>query len=212
MIVAFDLDDTLYHEMDYVRSAYKAIAHIYGTHLLPLMMKAPSPAKAFDLIGVEIDKLLKIYRTHEPDISLSVAAIYTLVTLLKKGHALALITDGRTVTQEHKIKALGLDRLINADMIYISEKFGEEKISGGAMKDIMRKYPNERYVYVGDNPAKDFVSGNEMGWETICLKATSDNVLQQNFCDFEDVFLPKHFICNLFELIDCVDKIDTIKI
>lgn len=212
MIVAFDLDDTLYHEMDYVRSAYKAIAHIYGTHLLPLMMKAPSPAKAFDLTGVEIDKLLKIYRTHEPDISLSVAAIYTLVTLLKKGHTLALITDGRTVTQEHKIKALGLDRLINADMIYISEKFGEEKISGGAMKDTMRKYPNERYVYVGDNPAKDFVRGNEMGWETICLKATSDNIFQQNFCDFEDAFLPKYFICNLFELIDCVDKIDTMKI
>lgn len=200
MVVAFDLDDTLYHEMDYVRSAYRAIARIYGAHLLPLMMSASSPSEAFDATGVDIKELLHIYRTHEPDISLPMSALYTLVSILKGGHILALITDGRTVTQENKIKALGLDRFISPDMIYISEKFGEEKLSGGAMRHIMKKYPGEKYIYVGDNPAKDFVRGNELGWETICLKASRENIFPQNFSNIENKFLPKRIIHNLYEL------------
>lgn len=202
MVIAFDLDDTLYHEMDYVHSAYRAIADKFGRKYYQLMMAAPTPADAFDATGIMIEELLHIYRHHFPDITLPMSSLYTLAALKKMGHTLALITDGRTSTQYNKIVALGLDRLISPDMIYVSEKFGQEKITGGAMRDIMAKRPGCRYMYVGDNLVKDFVRGNEMGWVTVCLKASSVNIFPQNFENIDSQFLPKKVICNLYELLD----------
>lgn len=204
MVAAFDLDDTLYHEMDYVHSAFRAIAHKYGSKYYQLMISAPSVAEAFDTPGIKIDDLLQIYRNHIPDITLPVSSLYTLEALKKSGHTLALITDGRVSTQYNKISSLGLDRIISPDMIYVSEEFGQGKITGGAMRDIMVKCPSDSYMYVGDNLTKDFVRGNELGWATVCLKASPVNIFPQDFKNTDSQFLPKKVIRNLYELLDLV--------
>lgn len=202
MVVVFDLDDTLYHEMDYVHSAYRAIARKYGSRYYDLMMSASTVAEAFDATGINIDELLSIYRNHFPDITLPISSLYTLSSLKKAGHALALVTDGRSSTQYNKIIALRLDKLMSPDMIYVSEEFGEEKITGASMHDIMAKHPGEHYTYVGDNLAKDFVRGNEMGWETVCVKASPVNIFPQDFKNTNPKYLPKKVINNLYELLD----------
>ncbi len=208
MVVAFDLDDTLYQEMEYVRSAYRAIAAKFGARYLSVMMSAPTPSAAFDATGLDVGAELDIYRNHFPDITLPWNSLYTLTLLKNKGHSLALITDGRASTQCNKIAALGLERFICRDMIYVSGDFGESKITGGAMRDIMRKCPGEKYLYVGDNPEKDFIRGNELGWTTVALKAKTDNVHPQNFESVAPGYLPSAVIRNITELIEIVNRLN----
>jgi len=207
MVVAFDLDDTLYQEMEYVRSAYRAIAAKFGAHYLSAMMSAPTPSIAFDATGLDVGAELDIYRNHFPDITLPWDSLYTLALLKNKGHTLALITDGRASTQGNKIAALGLERFINCEMIYISGDFGESKITGGAMRDIMKKCPGEKYLYVGDNPEKDFIRGNELGWITVALKAKIDNINPQNFKSVASECRPDVVIQNMTELIEIVNRL-----
>lgn len=206
--MAFDLDDTLYQEMEYVRSAYRAIVAKFGARYLSVMMSAPTPSEAFDATGLDVGAELDIYRNHFPDITLPWDSLYTLALLKNKGHILALITDGRASTQCNKIAALGLERFISHEMIYVSENFGESKITGGAMRDIMRKCPGEKCLYVGDNPEKDFICGNELGWITVALKAKTDNVHPQNFESVAPNYRPAAIIRNIVELIEIVNRLD----
>lgn len=179
VVVVFDLDDTLYAEADYVESAYREIARRYGLRLLPAMMGAPSPREAFDSTGIPVGELLGIYRAHMPSIRLPWESLYVLASLKNSGHTLGLITDGRSVTQRHKIEALGLDRFIDADMIFVSEETGEEKISGSSVRRVMELRPGERYMYVGDNPVKDFTAPARYGWQTVMLLSRGRNINPQ---------------------------------
>ena len=187
MVIAFDLDDTLFKEIDFVRSAYREIARIHGAHLLPGMLNAASPREAFDSTGRPIEELLEIYRYHKPTIRLPWQSLYTLASLKNTGHELAIITDGRSLTQRNKIEALGLGRFVAPEMILISGEIGAEKLSGEPFRILMERRPEERFVYVGDNPAKDFEAANKLGWETIALNNNGENIHPQNF---ESVPLP----------------------
>lgn len=200
MVVAFDLDDTLVPEMDYVRSAYRAIARRHGAHLLPPMLAAASPAEAFDSTGLPIETCLDIYRNHCPDIRLPWQSLYTLAWLKNCGHTLALITDGRSSTQRAKIEALGLTRFIAPENIYISEEFGEGKATGAAMRHLMRSHPGERCAYIGDNPDKDFGAANSLGWFTVCLLDSGQNIHAQNFESVADAMQPEVIIRCLTEI------------
>lgn len=102
MTVVFDLDDTLYAEMEFVRSAYRAIARRYGLHLLDTMMRAPSPREAFDSTGLPIADQLRVYREHFPDIRLPWLSLYTLSMLRNRGTGLASLPTAeasRSVTR-----------------------------------------------------------------------------------------------------------------
>lgn len=197
MLIAFDLDDTLVPEMDFVRSAYREIARRHGWHMLPAMMTARTPAEAFDSTGLPIGEALEIYRTHTPDIRLPWQSLYTLESLRLQGHTLALVTDGRSVTQRHKIEALGLSRWIRPDDIYISEEWGSGKADGSALADLMRRHPGEtQCVYVGDNPEKDIEAPRRLGWKTVILLDKGDNIHPQRF----DGFSPDAVVHSLTEL------------
>lgn len=208
MTVVFDLDDTLYAEMEFVRSAYREIARRYGLKLLDRMMHASSPREAFDSTGLPVDDQIEIYRRHFPDIRLPWLSLYTLSVLRNRGHRLGLVTDGRSVTQRNKVKALGLYRFIAPEMIFISEEVGSDKLSGEAFRRIMEMCgTDEKYIYVGDNPKKDFVVGNSLGWLTVCLLggAFGENLFDQDFSGLPLVNLPKKTIAGLTELLDFND-------
>lgn len=180
MVVAFDLDDTLFPEADYVESAFRAIGRRYGLHLLGPMMCAATPAEAFDSTGLPVDDLLAIYRTHFPDIRLPWESLYALASLRNAGHRLALVTDGRSVTQRHKIEALGLGRFIAPDMMFISAEVGEGKAGGRAFLTIMERCPGETFMYVGDNPDKDVAAPLALGWKVVLLRSRGRNIHPQN--------------------------------
>lgn len=176
-VVVFDLDDTLYKEVDYVRSGLMAVAHHFGDDsLLALMLKARSKGmNAFEAVkeqrsDAEIDKMIEIYRNHKPQISLPRDTTLTLDYLHSK-YTLALVTDGRSVGQRNKIEALALERYFAPEDIIISEEFGSDKHSAANFKAIEKNHPGaESYFYIGDNPEKDFYQPNLLGWHTIMLE------------------------------------------
>lgn len=214
-LVAFDLDDTLYKEIDYLRSAYCEIA-LYATHgnqlrgsdLLAMMMQTlRNGGNAFRQLNktlktnTPIETYLQMYRSHRPDINLAEEVRLTLDELKAARGTLAIITDGRSVQQRNKIAALGLDRWIAEDDIIISEEIGTEKPSEANYRQVMQRHPEmERFVYVGDNPAKDFITPNRLGWTTVCLRDNGENIHLQKFNELDMPYQPQHHIVTLTEL------------
>ena len=168
-------------------------------------MTATTPREAFDSTGLPIDELLAIYRTHEPDIRLPWQSLYTLAVLKNRGYTLGLITDGRSLTQRNKIHALGLERFISPELIFISEEVGSDKLSGVAFRRIMEICgAEEGYIYIGDNPQKDFVIPNHLGWQTVCLinGSIGESIFSQDFHLYPQDYRPQNRIRSLVELVD----------
>ena len=207
-VIVFDLDDTLYKEVSFVESGFKAVArHLGKLSYADEMMSAWKEGKnAFKQlivrhsINVSIEGLLNIYRMHFPAIKLDPSTEATLDMLSANGKILGIITDGRSLTQRNKIKALSLSRWFADDNIIISEEFGSSKPEIRNYQFFMSKYPDLTYSYIGDNVAKDFVAPKSLGWHTICLKDDGENVHSQDFSLYKE-FLPEITIDHIKEII-----------
>lgn len=207
LVVCFDLDDTLFKEIDFLKSAYREIAETVGhPEAVPQMVDWYHEKKNVfaELIGafnldVSIGDLLKIYRNHYPNIKLDDGVMEFLEELKENGAKIGLITDGRSITQRNKIRALGLEGFFDIEII--SEEFGSEKPDLRNYKAVMDKFPERKYfIYVGDNPAKDFIAPNQLGWDTYCLKQDKRNIHPQQFSGVEE-YLPHHVINTIKEII-----------
>ena len=214
-VVCFDLDDTLYKEINYLEAAYKIIAEeVFGeqmeTYFHQMLSWYYSKDDVFqrvvDLSPKKISKndLLDIYRYGVHNLPLSLEVRNVLDELEAKGYNLGLITDGRTLTQRNKISALGLFDYFKEEDIVISEEFGSEKPSLLNYKYFMNRYPNFRFYYVGDNPKKDFVGANQLGWETICLIDDGSNIHKQEFDSLDSSYQPKYKIHKFPELLNII--------
>lgn len=211
-VVVFDLDDTLYKEIDYLQSAFSKIATFIGhPELLQQMVlwyKAKKNVfeKLNQLCGNEIpiEEYLKIYRNHYPRISLSKGVACTLDELQHRGVILGLISDGRSIGQRNKIKALGLSQWFEDKNIIISEEFGSDKTDIRNFQYFMHRHPCCSYFYVGDNPKKDFLAPNQLGWQTVMLKDDGRNIHRQETVPMEN--LPKKIIIEIEELLDFIKK------
>lgn len=218
MVVAFDLDDTLYKEADYALSAYREIAiWLDGEFGIPADEAFGAMSRAlrdggnpFDaaqaLAGrsLPVVEMVAAYRRHKPSISLDGVTENALSGLREAGHALCLITDGRSLTQRNKMDALGLWRWFASGDVLISEETGSDKTVPDNFRRVERLHPGGRYAYVGDNPAKDFLHPNAMGWTTICLKDDGRNIHPQRVPQGGG-FGAKYEIDSLAELPDIID-------
>lgn len=198
-VVVFDLDDTLFPETDYLFSGYNAIAKfLYNKYRYPheecfnlLKRTYYTGGNAFDTlladltnfssdISESISTFLDIYRHHFPNISLPLDSIATLDFLQSIGITMGLITDGRSITQRNKIKALSIEKYFNPDNILISEEQECDKQSPDSFIHFVHRYPNaNKFIYVGDNPQKDFLYPNLLGWQSICIEDTGNNIHKQ---------------------------------
>lgn len=202
-VVVFDLDDTLCKEIDFLHSAYREIADRLirdrglETDPYPQMLELRSQgADVFGTIdriyglGIPLAEYLARYRSHRPRIALSPETRATLEALRSRRCTIGLITDGRSVTQRNKIAALGLDAFVAPDDIVVSEEFGSEKPCEANYAHFVRRYPDATFAYVGDNPRKDFLAPNRLGWRTICLLDDGRNIHRQRF-DLPAEYLPQ---------------------
>jgi len=210
-VVVFDLDDTLYKEQDYLKSAYREIAAVvesrYGVsrdifdQMLYWWQKGDNVfQQLIDTYKLEhtINELLTIYRSHIPAIRLD-DTIRNLLDRLHQHSVLGIITDGRSMTQRHKVDALGLSAYIDEQDILISEETGYEKPSDKPFRWFMEHHPSRTYYYIGDNPAKDFEAPNRLGWTTICLLDDGSNIHHQDF-SLPLKMLPQYRILQLTEI------------
>ncbi len=219
-VVVFDLDDTLYKEIDFLKSGFRKVAELvdnrYGfdakdvyDHLLMWYHKGENPfARLNGNYGISnsIEDYLNVYRYHHPTISLSQEVKDTLTTLKKKGIHLGIISDGRLLTQKNKIEVLGLKEWINEDDIIINEEKEHFKPNYWSYDRMMQRCyglfsdDNLSFYYVGDNIAKDFFAPNELGWASICLLNNGNNIHKQDF-NLQNVYLPKFKVKLLSEII-----------
>ena len=145
-----------------------------------------------------IEKYLELYRFHYPEINLSNDTVEFLNKISNKNIDFSIITDGRSISQNNKIKALGLSNL--SKNIIISEETGYEKPHLNNFKIIERIYPDKKLLYIADNTSKDFLAPNTLKWDTICLLDNGQNIHKQNF-DLNADYLPKTKINFLNEII-----------
>lgn len=204
--VVFDLDDTLAYEIDYLKSAYTFIAknlepEQWQSLLEQMLAWYNAKEDTFLLLQNKYpqhtkESLLDQYRNHYPAITLNDGANELLTVIKEKGYKLGLITDGRSVTQRNKLKALGIETLLNK--IIISEEFGSSKPDE---KNFIAFGQDEhtQYYYIADNPKKDFVAPNKLGWITIALKNSGKNIHPQNF-DIEEAYRPQHIVNSLRDI------------
>jgi putative hydrolase of the HAD superfamily len=186
--VIFDLDDLLYKEFDFVRSAFwfiaRSIAKREAKNLFRLMMVHYFSGNAvLDWLYADYlkgqglytrDSLLEMYRNHKPDISLNSDVFVLLSKLKENGNFIGLVTDGRSVSQRNKIEALGLNNWF--DDFSISEESGYEKPSDVPFLYFMERFKVGGFVYLADNYNKDFIAPNRLGWRTIALLDNGLNI------------------------------------
>lgn len=200
-VVVFDLDDTLYNELDYLRSAYRQIAkHLdldEWMHLYSKMFSLyRSEINVFEQVAqdydTEVDLLLDIYRNHQPQIQVfeGVREVFEKVKL--KGGKIGILTDGRSATQRAKINSLGIDAFI--DGIVISEEIGTEKPDIANFRTMESLISGRIYYYIADNLRKDFIAPNILGWKTVTIIDNGMNIHFDSHLHMKADTMPNHFI------------------
>jgi len=188
--IVFDLDDTLYDEVEYCKSGFTAVSEY-----LAESSKAHQAERIFDCLWkqftcgnhtrtfnaaleeLEIDhddklitELIKVYRNHIPKITLPQDSRDILRQLSDK-YTLALLTDGFLPAQRLKVQALGIEKYFKC--IVYTEELGRDcwKPSPAGFEKIMRSLNVEpgAMVYIADNEEKDFIAPNKLGFLTIKL-------------------------------------------
>jgi len=184
--VVFDLDDTLYAEREYAYSGFSAVAKAFADRLGDPTNAAARMHQLFDSehqprvfnallteLGLDedsklVEAMIEVYRTHRPTIRLHDDAEMVL-NKLRPVYRLGLLTDGRFLTQELKIDALGLRDRFDAILITseLGPGFGKPSLRPFEFISTRLQVIGSRSVYVADNPAKDFVGPNALGWMTV---------------------------------------------
>ncbi|MGI9410756.1 MAG: HAD family hydrolase [Hyphomicrobiaceae bacterium] len=187
--IVFDLDDTLYAEREFAYSGFRAIgrwAHArWGldglaedmTRLLDdghlgALFKMAFDKHRPDHTADEFAEMREIYRTHQPEITLYEDARWALDHFAGQG-PIGLITDGTTEMQQAKVGALEISSLFEK-IIYTHEGGGREyhkphPWSYEQMEAAIGE-PGDRFVYVGDNASKDFLTPNARGWLSVQVR------------------------------------------
>jgi len=184
----FDLDDTLYAEIDFLQSAYQHIASILSpvnasALYQQMLQRYNNKEDVFKWLinvypGCEMQWLLHEYRHHTPAIKLNEAALEILQKLKKYNAPCGLITDGRSITQRNKLKALHIEDAF--DDIIISEEFGSEKPDERNYTFFTKKYPGKHFYFFGDNIRKDFIVPEKLGWNSFCLQDAGKHIHPQH--------------------------------
>ena len=188
-VVVLDMDDTLFLERDYVFSGFSAVDAVvakehglkgfseYAWRLFCAGVRGRIFDEALKEMGVELQsasvaELVAVYRSHLPRITLTTDSFRFLNAARRQGVRIALVSDGVLVAQKAKVRALGLETFISP--IVLTDAFGRD-----AWKPSFRGYlevferlggTHRNYVYIGDNPNKDFIAPNALGWRTIRIR------------------------------------------
>jgi putative hydrolase of the HAD superfamily len=203
-IFVFDLDDTLYSERDFEKSGIEYVYNYFEIKHISLDSILNNRKNWIDQIinvtnkEITSQMVLDIYRYHLPSIELYKDSKVFLDMLISHGCEMSLITDGRSITQRNKLKALGIESYFKN--IVVSEEVNSEKPSEFNFSLVMNNECPEKYIYIADNPQKDFITPNKLGWSSICVLDRGHNIHVQNF-DLPKYFLPQFFINSFQEII-----------
>lgn len=205
----FDLDDTLYHEIDFLKSAYAFISRdlepeSHASLFDDMIYTYKTGGNTFQYLinrfpekRLTVDMLLEIYRNHTPEISLREGVMQMLIRIKEKKSRTGIITNGRKITQQNKIRALGIESLI--DEIIISEEFGYEKPDEAAYRYFQKDDTQRQFYFFGDNIKIDFLAPKKLNW--CCIGVLDDiNIHLPDLTMFSQEYIPHLFIREFTEI------------
>jgi putative hydrolase of the HAD superfamily len=184
--VVFDIDDTLYLERDYVKSGFEAVG-CWAAKQLEIDGFAErcwnsflegSRRSIFDEVLAGLGKeptvelvsdMVDVYRTHAPAIALAGDAAEALKAISGTA-SISVISDGPVASQSRKVDALGL-RSLAAPIVLtglLGAEFGKPHPRG--FERVEQCIPAGIYLYVADNPLKDFAAPKRLGWVTVRVR------------------------------------------
>ncbi len=177
----FDLDDTLYPEKEFARSGFRAVArHIESRYRCSFDLAFSTMMMAFESGGrkeafpalqlrlpaglVPLAELVEVYRRHTPEICLFPGYLQLLQELSSR-YRLGVITDGLPAVQQRKVRALGIESVM--DKIVYTWEYGSDRQkphphSFSVMLDSLRVDPQSA-LYIGDNSDKDCRGAHGVG-------------------------------------------------
>jgi putative hydrolase of the HAD superfamily len=217
--VVFDLDDTLYPERQYALAGFRSAARWAEAEFgvtgladeMAGLLEVGMLGKLFvTVLGRHVpdhrpEHLLAFREAYkncdQPELELFEDAIHALDHYQRQG-PIGLITDGTLHVQMKKVRALGIEERF-AKIVY-TDALGADR---AYFKPHRRPYetmlealgdPSDRYVYVGDNPAKDFVAPNAMGWISVLVHRDHPRI--HDVTRVADGGAPQHTVRSLREL------------
>jgi putative hydrolase of the HAD superfamily len=186
--VVFDIDDTLYLERDYVRSGFEAsgrfVAETLGVRefgetcwqlfldgLRGNIFDRAGSLSGLSLSAEHVSRLVAVYRTHRPTISLLPDAAVAMDYVVSRSKC-AVLTDGPVQSQSAKVRALGLDRFAAPVVLTgaLGPNCGKPATVGFEMIQHQCEVSGASCVYVADNPIKDFLGPRQLGWRTVRVR------------------------------------------
>jgi putative hydrolase of the HAD superfamily len=187
--IVLDVDDTLYLERDYVASGFQAVSRLiedeFGVSGFVdrawAIFLSGRRGDVFDRALCELElarsddlvaAMVACYRGHVPRISLLADAAHLIGRATRAGMPLAVITDGPAESQWSKIRALGLEAVCDPIIVTSASPGIRPKPDPSAFRHVQEHWaigPPE-LVYVGDNPAKDFLAPSGLGWRTVRVR------------------------------------------
>jgi len=186
--VVFDLDDTLYLERDYAYSGFRAVGEWCAEHLGLEGIQEQAQAlfdhgrrssifdTALDMLGFRgdaetVSAMVQVYREHAPQIQLLSDAVECLARLQGRAY-LGLLTDGNPVSQRAKIDALGLSGCFDTTIVTgdWGIEFFKPNVRGYRYIESQLVPCHGRFVYIADNPLKDFFAPRTLGWNAIRVR------------------------------------------
>lgn len=189
--VVFDLDDTLYRERRFVLSGLREVARaIERSHGMPASQVFRSLQARFRRDGREhllqtwcratglpvreVPGWVTLIRAHRPQLRLPRETAAVLQALRRNGHRLGILTNGLVETQAAKVRALGLEALVDA-VIY-ADRYAPGGKPHRACFDAVRAaldVPAARCVHVGDHSVKDIAGARAAGMRAIWITRTA---------------------------------------
>jgi putative hydrolase of the HAD superfamily len=194
--ILFDLDDTLYPELDFVGSGFDAVASSAARSLsidasclraeldaaLATHGRGHTIEHALAALGIEGDRIARVlptlvhaYRSHRPELTLFPDAARCLDAAEAARIVTGLVTDGDPTVQRAKVQALGL-----------RGRFVVERYTWDAGPTLQKPHASAyvpalvalasrgigagEAIYVGDNPTKDFVGARALGLRTMRVR------------------------------------------
>jgi putative hydrolase of the HAD superfamily len=232
--VIFDLDDTIYDEIEYCKSGFAAVAEFLAGRTEPTInnpvktedekrhifetlweqFSSGNRKKTFNAalekldIGYDdkfIQELVEVYRNHLPTITLPPDSRDALSELSKK-YTLALLTDGFLPAQKLKVQALGIEKYFES--IIYTEQLGREywKPSQVGFEKIIRTIgaKPENTAYIADNEKKDFIAPNKLGFVTIKILRPAR---LRTYTGSQPQTKAQHIIAQISQLFSLLDKL-----
>ncbi len=184
LVLVFDLDDTLYDELTYVRSGFRAVAEFlrreYGlavqdSYIDMVERLQNGRGRIFDDLLIRfglyskrnVRSCLSIYRMHKPEIELFADAAECLQRF--QHLPIYIVTDGNKLVQKNKLIALGLYHRVK--LCFITHRYGVKNAKPSPYcfwKICEREQVSaQEVIYVADNPRKDFVGIKPLGFHTV---------------------------------------------